>query len=75
MQSGATTARILAVPLLVFSLTGWIPNKELDLEPKGPWPWGAIVGVSLIVVAIVGMLFPRERLTKLSHSRQDIVSR
>ena len=48
-----------ALPLLVVGLTGWIPNKDLEVGSKGPWPWGAIIGVSFIGVGLVGLLLPR----------------
>jgi len=51
-------ARILIFPLLVLSLTGWIPNKELELGPKGPWPWGALIGLFIIVVGLLGLILP-----------------
>jgi hypothetical protein len=52
-------ARILALPLLVVGLTGWIPDKDFEVGPKGPWPWGAIVGLAFIGVALVGLLVTR----------------
>jgi hypothetical protein len=58
-------ARILAVPLLVVSLSGWIPSNNLDLEPKGPWPWGAILGLTLIGVGLVGIFLPRKNTSEL----------
>jgi len=57
-------ARISALPLLVVSLTGWIPDNELELGPKGPWPWGALIGLSFIVVGLLGLLLPRETISK-----------
>jgi uncharacterized membrane protein HdeD (DUF308 family) len=53
-------ARIWTLPLLVVSLTGWIPNKELEWGSKEPWPWGAIVGLFLIVIGLLGLLLPAE---------------
>ena len=60
-------ARISALPLLVVSLTGWIPNKELELGPKGPWPWGALIGLSFIVVGLLGLLLPRGKQFRNRH--------
>jgi hypothetical protein len=57
-------ARISALPLLVVGLTGWIPNKDLELGPKGTWPWGAIVGIFFIVVAFLGLLRPQQTFSK-----------
>jgi len=51
-------ARIAALPLLVVGLTGWIPNKELALGSKGPWPWSALIGLSFGVVGLLGLLLP-----------------
>jgi hypothetical protein len=48
-----------ALPFLVVSLTGWIPDKDLEFGPKGPWPWGAVIGLFLIVVALVGLILPQ----------------
>jgi len=28
------------------------------LGPKGPWPWGALLGLFFIVVGLLGLLFP-----------------
>jgi hypothetical protein len=47
-RTRARLARILALPAVVMGVTGWIPNKVLDIGPKGPWPWGALLGISLI---------------------------
>jgi drug/metabolite transporter (DMT)-like permease len=60
LGSGARIARILILPVLLIAATGWIPDKHLDLPPKGPWPWGAILGVFVIVVAFGGLLLSRE---------------
>jgi len=70
MRSVATLARIAALPLLVVCLTGWIPNKELELGPKGPWPWGALVGLFFIVVGFLGLLCPWEPFPKPPSSVQ-----
>lgn len=51
-------ARIFALPLFLMVSTGWLPNKYLDLPPKGPWPWTAIIGLSLIFLSLAGLLFP-----------------
>jgi hypothetical protein len=59
-RARASIARISALPLLVMVLTGWIPNKDLELGPKDPWPWGAIVGIFFIVVAFLGLLRPQQ---------------
>jgi len=53
---GASIARVSALPLLVLSLTGWIPDKELEVLP--PLPWGTVLGVSFILVGLLGLLFP-----------------
>jgi len=58
-RSGATIARISALPLFLMGSTGWIPNADLDVSPKGPWPWGAIIGLLLIAVGVVGVLLPQ----------------
>jgi hypothetical protein len=50
-------ARISALPLLVLSLTGWIPNKDIEAVP--PLPWGTFVGLSFVVVGLLGLLYPR----------------
>ena len=54
----ARLARILALPAVVIGVTGWIPNKVLDIGPKGPWPWGALLGVSLILTSLLGLIGP-----------------
>ena len=64
IRSSATMARISALPLLVVALTGWIPNKELEVGPKGPWPLGAIIGLSFIVIGLLGLLLPWETISK-----------
>jgi hypothetical protein len=53
-----SSARILALPTLVIGVTGWIPNKVLDIGPKGPWPWGALLGISLILTSLLGLVRP-----------------
>lgn len=60
IRSGPKIVRISALPFLVVSLTGWIPNKDLEFGPKGPWPWGALLGLLLIVVGLVGLFLPQE---------------
>jgi len=55
LRSGVTFARISALPLFLLGSTGWVPNEMLDVPPKGPWPWGAIVGLSIILVALYGL--------------------
>jgi hypothetical protein len=57
IQMGATMVRILALPLLVLSLTGWIPDKDFGAVP--PVPWGPFVGLSFVVVGLLGLLYPR----------------
>jgi len=54
----ASSARILALPTLVIGATGWIPNRVLDIGPKGPWPWGALLAVSLILTSLLGLFRP-----------------
>lgn len=51
-------ARICSIPLLVLAFTGWIPDKYFEVGPKGPWPWGALIGLTLIAVALVGLARP-----------------
>ena len=51
-------ARILALPAIVIGVTGWIPNRVLDIGPKGPWPWGALLAVSLILTSLLGLARP-----------------
>jgi hypothetical protein len=51
-------ARILALPTFVMGVMGWIPNKVLDIGPKGPWPWGALLGISLILTSLLGLVRP-----------------
>jgi hypothetical protein len=63
-------ARISALPLLVVSFTGWIPNKDLEVGPKGPWPWGAIVGLFFIGVGFLGLLRPGEKFSLPPSSTQ-----
>lgn len=58
IRSGANIARIAVLPLLLIGLTGWIPNKDFELDPTGPWPWGALVGLFCIVVGFFGLLRP-----------------
>src|ERR1700758_5263211 len=67
IRSSATMARILAMPLLVVSLTGWIPSKELELGPRGPWPWGALIGLSFILAGLLGLLLPRGKQFRSRH--------
>lgn len=57
-QTRATLARILVLPVVLIGITGWIPNKVLDIGPKGPWPWGALLGVSLILTSLLGLFRP-----------------
>lgn len=51
-------ARTLALPTVVMGVIGWIPNKVLDIGPKGPWPWGALLGISLILTSLLGLVRP-----------------
>src|ERR1700756_4129139 len=67
IRSSVTMARISALPLLVVSLTGWIPSKDLELGPKGPWPWGALIGLSFILVGLLGLLLPRGKQFRNRH--------
>jgi len=57
-RSWATVARISALPLVVLTLTGWIPNKDLELGPKGPWPWEVYIGLFYFIVGLVLLLRP-----------------
>ena len=59
-QSGARIARISAVPLFVLTLTGWIPNKDLELGPEGPWSWGVYIGLFYFIVGIALLLRPSQ---------------
>jgi hypothetical protein len=54
----ARLARIFALPIVVVGITGWIPNSVLDIGPKGPWPWGALLAVSLILTSLLGLVRP-----------------
>src|SRR5215467_7540465 len=75
-RSGGTIARTSALPLFLMGATGWIPNAQLDFLPKGPWPWGAIVGLSLIVVGVVGVsLAPARPSQPQSCESQQSLSR
>ena len=58
IRYGARIARICSIPLLVLVFTGWIPDQYLDFGSKGPWPWGALIGFSLLAVALVGLFRP-----------------
>jgi hypothetical protein len=58
IRYGVRIARICSIPVLVLAFTGWIPDQYLDVGPKGPWPWGALIGFSLIAVALVGLVRP-----------------
>jgi len=60
-QSGAKIARVSALPVFLIASTGWIPAKDLDLPPKGPWPWGAILGSFAIAVATVRIFISEYR--------------
>jgi hypothetical protein len=55
---GTRLARILALPAVVIGVTGWIPNNVLDIAPTKPWPWGALLGVSLILTSLFGLVRP-----------------
>ena len=46
---------MMSIPLLVLAFTGWIPDQY---GPQGSWPWSAMVGFSLIAVAILGLFRP-----------------
>jgi len=58
------------LPLLVVVFTGWIPNEQLELGSKNPWPWGPVMGICLIVVGLLGLLFPREPLSEPKSTAQ-----
>jgi len=58
-RSGARVARVSALPLFLIGSLGWIPDKVLDVPPKGPWPWGAILGSGMILFALAGLLSAR----------------
>jgi len=62
MQRGATMARISALPFLVLSLTGWVPNTDFEAVP--PLAWGTLVGLSFVVVGLLGLLYPERRSRK-----------
>jgi hypothetical protein len=64
LHRGATVVRILALPLLLIGFTGWIPNEGLKFEAKGPWPWGAIISLILIIGSLVGIFCRREKTSK-----------
>lgn len=69
---GTAIARMFALPLFLIVSTGWLPNKYLDLPPKGPWPWAAIIGVSLIFLSLAGFLFPVVTLrTQITTEQND----
>ena len=59
--SAATVVRRFTLPVLLLGATGWIPNETLDVTPKGPWPWGAITGLLLIALGVIGLLLPQPR--------------
>jgi hypothetical protein len=69
-RSGAKIARILALPLFLIASTGWIPAKDLDVPPTGPWPWDVILALLLIAVGMVGIFLP-ERRSSESSSRSS----
>ena len=48
------------MPLVVLSLTGWIPNKDLELGPEGPWSWGVYIGFFYFIVGLVLLLRPSQ---------------
>jgi hypothetical protein len=73
-RKGATIARISALPVFLISTTGWIPSRDLDLPPKGPWPWGAIAGAFLIATGIFGIFLPDTSSTELpSNNAPDAI--
>lgn len=55
--------------MVVIGSTGWIPNQDLEVPPKGPWPWGAITGLFLIGIGVVGILLPDARPQKRYPSK------
>lgn len=55
---GGAMARIFALPLFLIVSTGWLPNKYLDLPPKKPCPWTAIIGLFLIFLSLAGLFLP-----------------
>ena len=58
IRYGVRIARICSIPLLVLAFTGWIPDRYLELGSKGPWPWGALIGFSLLAIALLGLFRP-----------------
>lgn len=42
----------------MLALTGWIPDQYLEFGSKEPWPWGALIGFSLLAVALIGLFRP-----------------
>jgi len=63
----------MALPLCLIAATGWIPNKHLDLPPKGPWPWGAIIGIFAIAIALGGLLLTRETSSKTPSANSPLL--
>ena len=57
-KTGATMARISALPTFVLGLTGWVPNHYLNIGSEPPLPWGALIGCFLICVGLVGIVIP-----------------
>lgn len=49
------TVRICSIPLLVLALTGWIPAQY---DSTMAWPWVAIAGFSLMLIALIGLFRP-----------------
>jgi len=68
---GTAMARIFALPLFLIMSTGWLPNEYLDLPPKGPWPWTAIIGLSFVFLSLAGFLFPVAPLRTSLTTEQD----
>jgi len=65
-RSGAKIARISALPFFLIASTGWIPARDLDLPPRGPWPWGVILGLFLVAIGTVGIFLPENQSSQRS---------
>ena len=62
MLSGATVIRITAAPLLLLSVTGWIPDKYLvEIPSKTPDAWPVSIGLLYFVVGVVLLCFPSKK--------------
>lgn len=76
IRSGATLARISALPLLVVTLSGWFPAKDLEPGPTQLWPvLGAVVGLFFIVLGFVGLLVQTPAMKCGTSRRSDLLGR